>query len=200
LNAPDFSLDIRSAFTQNTQTIALDFAGGRIVGILRDAGRRGAAAFHFGEDAEGGVGRPEGGQEAVLDCRPAIVAAHVADEVDVVALDVANARLARGQGRRRLRVGRVTERLLRQSGHHEFGFSSVGGYSREQLGRSAAWLYESRRVALQLAELPACEQALGRGEITWKMAALLGRQSAKRRQGDASRPELDCRQACDAGG
>jgi len=107
--------------------------------------------------------------------RPVIVAAHVVDEVDVEALDVANARLARGQGRRRLRVGRVAAALLRQSGHHELGFSSVAGYSHERVGRSAAWLYESRRVALQLAELPACEEALGRGEITWKMAALLGR-------------------------
>jgi len=72
-------------------------------------------------------------------------------------------------------VGHVADALLTQSGHRELGFSSVTGYTHERLGRSAAWLHESRRVAVKLRELPGCEEALARGNITWKMAALLGR-------------------------
>jgi hypothetical protein len=97
------------------------------------------------------------------------------DVADVEGLDVACARLARGQGRTRLSVGRVAEALISTSGHRELGFSSVASYAYERLGRSGAWLDESRRVARQMRALPACRDALVRGDITWKMAALLGR-------------------------
>ena len=99
----------------------------------------------------------------------------VGRRADVKALDVSNAALARGQGRTRLRVGKLAEGLVVAGGHHELGFSSIGAYSYERVGRTGAWLNESRRVAKRVGALPAIEAALRAGQVTWKMAELLAR-------------------------
>jgi len=90
-------------------------------------------------------------------------------------LDREVARLGRGVGAIRLRMGEVLEALGSTGGHHELGFSSMGAYVLERCGRSARWAEESRAVARRLVGLPRLRAALLAGEVSWSMAQELSR-------------------------
>lgn len=93
----------------------------------------------------------------------------------IARLDARLAELARGEGRARLVLGELLEVLVRQAGHHELGFSSLGAYVKERCGRSARWANESRLLARRLAGLPQLRAALSGGAVGWCMAELVAR-------------------------
>jgi len=69
-------------------------------------------------------------------------------------------------------------RLLRETGGYlELGFSSVGAYGFERIGRKPRWVDESARVAARLVELPRLRAALERGELGWSMVELVAREA-----------------------
>ncbi len=97
---------------------------------------------------------------------------------DIAALDRELARLGRGAGRLRLRLGEALERLAVQGGHHQCGFSSLAAYALERCERSGRWAIESRTVARRLAELPRLRAAIVGGELSWSMGELLSRHAS----------------------
>jgi len=83
--------------------------------------------------------------------------------------------LSRSAGALRLAIGDAL-RLLRETGEYlELGFSSVGAYGFERIGRKPRWVDESARVAARLVGLPGLRATLERGELGWSMVELLAR-------------------------
>jgi len=85
--------------------------------------------------------------------------------------------LSRSAGALRLAVGDALRRLRETGGYLELGFSSVGAYGFERIGRRRRWVDESARVAARLVELPGLRAALERGELGWSMVELLAREA-----------------------
>src|SRR5688572_17974973 len=90
------------------------------------------------------------------------------------ALDAELARRAGEAGRLRFEMGRGLDLLERSGGHHALGFSSIEAYALERCERSASWTQKARALARRLARLPAVEDALISGSLSWSMAAVLG--------------------------
>jgi hypothetical protein len=89
------------------------------------------------------------------------------------ALDAELARRAGEAGRLRFEMGRGLDLLERSGGHHALGFSSIEAYALERCERSASWSQKARALARRLARLPAVEDALISGSVSWSMAAVL---------------------------
>jgi hypothetical protein len=89
------------------------------------------------------------------------------------ALDAELARRAGQAGRLRFEMGRGLELLERSGGDHALGFSSIEAYALERCERSASWTQKARGLARRLEHLPAVEDALISGSLTWSMAAVL---------------------------
>jgi len=85
--------------------------------------------------------------------------------------------LSRSAGALRLALGDGLRLLRETGGYLELGFSSVGAYGFERIGRKPRWVDESARVAARLVELPALRVALERGALGWSMVELLAREA-----------------------
>ena len=85
--------------------------------------------------------------------------------------------LSRSAGALRLAVGDALRLLRETGGYLELGFSSVGAYGFERIGRKPRWVDESARVAGRLAGLPGLRAALSEGELGWSMVELLAREA-----------------------
>jgi hypothetical protein len=97
---------------------------------------------------------------------------------DLSAIDRELARLGRGAGTLRLRLGEVLDQLAVQGGHHALGFSSLAAYALERCERSGRWAIESRTVARRLGELRRLRAALRSGELSWSMVELVSRHAS----------------------
>ena len=91
------------------------------------------------------------------------------------ALDRELARLGRGLGALRLRLGEAIEVFANQGGHRHLGFSNLANYAQQRCERSGRWAAESRAVARRLAELPQLRAALVLGQLSWSMTELVAR-------------------------
>jgi len=92
--------------------------------------------------------------------------------------------LARSAGALRLAIGDALRLLRETGGYLELGFSSVGAYGFERIGRKPRWVDESARVAGRLAGLPGLRAALERGELGWSMVELLAREATAETEGE----------------
>ncbi|MDQ2645458.1 MAG: hypothetical protein M3020_16695 [Myxococcota bacterium] len=91
----------------------------------------------------------------------------------LLALDTELARRAGEAGRLRFEMGRGLDLLEQSGGHHALGFSSIEAYALERCERSASWTQKARSLARRLASLPAIEESLISGSLSWSMAAVL---------------------------
>jgi hypothetical protein len=89
------------------------------------------------------------------------------------ALDAELARRAGEAGRLRFEMGRGLDLLEQSGGDHALGFSSIEAYALERCERSASWTQKARGLARRLGRLPAVEDALMSGSLSWSMAAVL---------------------------
>jgi len=85
--------------------------------------------------------------------------------------------LSRSAGALRLAVGDALRLLRETGGYLELGFSSVGAYGYERIGRKPRWVDESARVSGRLAGLPGLRAALQQGRLGWSMVELLAREA-----------------------
>jgi len=85
--------------------------------------------------------------------------------------------LSRSAGALRLAIGDALRLLRETGGYLELGFSSVGAYGFERIGRKPRWVDESARVAGRLAGLPGLRGALKQGRLGWSMVELLAREA-----------------------
>jgi len=85
--------------------------------------------------------------------------------------------VSRSAGALRLAVGDALRLLRETGGYLELGFSSVGAYGFERIGRKPRWVDESARVAARLVGLLGLRAALERGELGWSMVELLAREA-----------------------
>ena len=92
-------------------------------------------------------------------------------------LDRQLARLGRGLGAQRLRLGEALQAFFAQSSHLHLGFSNFAGYAQQKCERSGRWADDSRALARRLADLPKLRDALVRGQLSWSMTELLARRA-----------------------
>jgi len=85
--------------------------------------------------------------------------------------------LSRSAGALRLAMGDALRLLRETGGYLELGFSSVGAYGFERVGRKPRWVDESARVAGRLAGLPGLRAALEQGRLGWSMVELVAREA-----------------------
>ena len=85
--------------------------------------------------------------------------------------------LSRSTGALRLAVGDALRLLRETGGYLELGFSSVGAYGFERIGRKPRWVDEAARVSSRLIGLPGLRGALERGQLGWSMVELLAREA-----------------------
>ena len=109
----------------------------------------------------------------------------------LVELDRRLVALSRSAGALRLAIGDALRLLRETGGYLELGFSSVGAYGFERVGRKPRWVDESARVAARLAELPGLRAALEHGALGWSMVELLAREAT---------PETEEQLIAEAGG
>jgi len=83
--------------------------------------------------------------------------------------------LARSGGALRLALGDGLRQMNDAGAYLELGFSSLGAYAFERLGRRRRWAEDSARVARRLADLPRLRGALAGGELGWTKVELLAR-------------------------
>lgn len=95
----------------------------------------------------------------------------------LVALDRELARLGRGAGVERLRIGGALEALRARGWHRELGFPSLGAYALERAGQKPRWAADSCALARRLAALPVLRGALATGALGWSMVELLARRA-----------------------
>jgi len=93
----------------------------------------------------------------------------------LVDIDLRLVALSRSAGALRLAIGDALRQLRETGGYLELGFSSVGAYGFERIGRKPRWVDESARVSGRLAGLPGLRAALERGALGWSMVELLAR-------------------------
>ncbi len=96
---------------------------------------------------------------------------------EVERLDRELARLGRGSGATRLRLGEALEVIAAKGAHHELGFASLEAYALERCERNARFVVDSRVMARRLAALALVREALRGGRISWSMAELLARRA-----------------------
>ncbi len=102
-------------------------------------------------------------------------AAGATESERLAALDRRLAQLGRGVGALRLRIGEALEAFANRGGVTAFGFSSLGAYAVERLGRTGHWAAAARSLARRLAGLPQLRRALVAGELGTSMVELLAR-------------------------
>jgi hypothetical protein len=90
-------------------------------------------------------------------------------------LDRRLAQLGRGVGALRLRMGEALEAFANRGAVTAFGFSSLGAYAVERLGRTGHWAADARSLARRLVGLPQLRRALVAGELGTSMVELLAR-------------------------
>ena len=88
-------------------------------------------------------------------------------------LDTYLRRLARGDARGRLVLGRLVAAFLRGRGQQALGFARLTDYARERLGLSGRELQSLATVAERVSTLPALAAAFGSGEISWAQLRIL---------------------------
>lgn len=97
------------------------------------------------------------------------------DPVELERVDTRLARLGRGLGGLRLRVGEGLLRLEELGGVKALGFPTLESYGREALGRAGRWCADLRALARRLAELPLLRAALVEGRVSCSMIELVVR-------------------------
>jgi len=102
---------------------------------------------------------------------------HASPPAWLVDIDQRLVALSRSAGALRLAVGDALRLLRETGGYLELGFSSVGAYGFERIGRKPRWVDESARVSERLTGLPGLRGALKRGELGWSMVELLAREA-----------------------
>jgi len=90
-------------------------------------------------------------------------------------LDARLARLGRGLGAMRLRVGEGLLHLDTAGGVKALGYPNIESYCREALGRTGRWGTDVRVLARRLAILPKCREAVVAGRLTTSMVELVAR-------------------------
>ena len=80
--------------------------------------------------------------------------------------------------------GTLLLRALRCHAHVHLGFGSFGEYVERLFGYKARWTAERLRVAESLERLPAIEQSLRDGNITWSAARELTRVAVAETEND----------------
>jgi hypothetical protein len=93
-------------------------------------------------------------------------------------------RLAKAHAHLDWEVGSWLVHALRLGVHVHLGFGSVSEYVERLFGHGARWTEEHLRVAEALETLPAVEQALRDGVITWSTARELTRVASRENEGE----------------
>ncbi len=100
---------------------------------------------------------------------------NVESVADLCSLDTRLAKLGRGVGAMRLRIGEGLSKLESLGGIHALGYPTLESYAREALGRSGRWGGDARALARRLQTLPALRAALLSGALTTSMVELVVR-------------------------
>ncbi|TNF32980.1 MAG: DUF222 domain-containing protein [Deltaproteobacteria bacterium] len=92
--------------------------------------------------------------------------------------------LSRGAGAVRLALGDGLAAMRDGARYKPLGFSSLGAYAYERLGRGKRWADDTARLATKLAALPAVRAGLASGALSWSVADLLARHATPDTEAD----------------
>jgi len=184
LDGPD--VEISFGEVENAR-LAIVVADEPLVGVIGEIGLARWLLWRMGRPA----GTLRSLETAWYKGRVAIQTPDASPPAWLVEIDRRLVALSRSAGALRLAVGDALRTMRETGGYLELGFSSVGAYGFERVGRKPRWVDESARVAARLVELPELRAALERGRLGWSMVELLAR--------DAN-PENEAQLVAEAGG